>query len=85
MGEGGGYFLKENRWEKRRDFLPHHERAPSSKLTWLVGNSPFPIGNTSSNGGFFHCYVSLPEGNIFLFQEPVDPLVELDFYLSGRV
>ena len=22
------------------------------KLTWLAGNSPFPIGNTSSNGGF---------------------------------
>ena len=26
---------------------------PSSKLTWLAGNSPFPMGNTSLIGGFF--------------------------------
>ena len=39
---------------------------PPVKLIWLAGNSPFPIGNTSSNGGLFHCYVSLPEGNVHL-------------------
>ena len=33
---------------------------PSSKLRWLAGN-------TSSNGGFFHCYVSLPGA---LFHDP---------------
>ncbi len=39
---------------------------PSSKLTWLAGTPPFPIGNTSTRMVDFPAgYDSLLEGNIF--------------------
>ena len=36
---------------------------PPGKLTWQAGKSPCSMGNTSSTGAFFHCYVSLPDSS----------------------
>ena len=54
--------------------------------------SPFPIGNITSNGAIFHCYVSLPKGNWwFLISLVVEPthlknmIVKLDIVPNFRV
>ena len=60
-------------WDK----LFEHKIALTKRLQWnyskcsnplgsvtLHGTLPYSIGNTSTNGGVFHCYVSLRECNI---------------------